>query len=235
MEIDSLEPWGVELFDQAYGGLPNRLFNFLHTTTKDASIVAVGHFLTTGIQLEQKVVLVSFEHPKQLFPRFKEYNFDFDEALLSEKLIYLYYKPVFSFSLNLAENYRLLFSEIKSLAKGKVQRIAFFNSEVLFNLETHLLAETSAEKIMAAFCDYDCVVLGCYQATNSHINSYLDEVCHTSLRSFIEITRVEQDSENNYELILHKSPLNVENNTIGLRLNKTSGFNVPNIGLIKHG
>ena len=170
-----------------------------------------------------------------MFAKFKEYNFDFDDALLTEQLIYLYYKPVFSFSLNLATNYRLLFDEIKALAKSEAGRIAFLNSEVLFNLETHLLAETSAEKIMATFCDQDCVVLGCYQATNSHVNTYLNDICHTSLRSFLEITSVNQGGENKYELILHKSPIISEMDPIELRLNKASGFNIPNMELIKHG
>lgn len=235
ISTEEVAPWGIHSFDQTYGGLPKRVFNLLHTSTKDASIAAVGHFLKTGIKQEQKVVLISFDHPAHLFARFKEFNFDFDSALVAEQLFYLYYKPIFSFSLNFSTDYHQLVDEVKRLACSEIGRIAFFNAEVLFNVETHLLAETSAEKIMASFSDQDCVVLGCYQTTDAHVNAHLNQICHTALRSYIEIRPTTQDNEKKYELLVHKNPLHETNAPIDLRLTTASGFNSPAMELIKHG
>ena len=240
MEINNsdnaLTPWGITSFDSDFIGLPRLTFNLLRTCNYETSIAAIGHFLQEGIDQDQRVALVSFDHPVYLLNSFKEYGFSFDEELLSEKLIYLYYKPFFSHSLNFATNHQKLFNEIKSLSNGDISRIAFRNADVLFNLETHLLAESSAERIMASFNDDHCAVLGCYQATDTQTDQHLDEVSQTYLSSYIEIKPAANSTGKTYELILRKSPIFHEKKSIELCLSPNYGFSFPNRAkLVKHG
>jgi len=228
-------PWGVTRFDEAYGGLPKRQFNLLQTCNKEVTLAALCHFIKAGMELEHPVVVVGFEHPRQVFYGATQYHFDLEAALASEQLIYLYYKPIFSFSLNFATNYRQLLDEIRCLAKTKTARIAFLNAEALFNLETRFLAETSAEKIMADFSDERFLILGCIQNTPGNTDPCLKQICHTSLHSVMEIRPAQRDASRKYELIAHKNPLRAPQPPIRLRMHRTSGFNTPNLELISHG
>lgn len=233
--ITKLEPWGVTPFDCDYTGLPNLVFNLLRACNKEVSISTIGHFLKAGIELDQRVALVSFDHPAYLLASFKKHGFYLEEELLSEQLIYLYYKPVFSHSLNFSTNYRQLLDETKALSRGDISRIAFLNADVLFNLETHLLAESSAERIMASFSDEHCVVLGCYQATDIPAHQHLDEVSKKSLNSYLEIKPPVHGNDLMYELILHKTPVFHAKKSIDLYLTPGFGFNVPKVEIIRHG
>jgi hypothetical protein len=232
---DDIQTWGIVSFDKTYNGLPTRVFNLVHACNKEICIVAIGHFLQAGIELQQRAVLVGFDHPAHLLSKFNGYGFSFEEALNKEQLIYLYYKPSFSHSLNFSTDYKLLFNEIKNLAKGGVKRIAFLNANSLFNLETYILAESSAEKITASFADHNCAILGCYQTIENASHQHLDMVGKTLLRSYIEIQQQEEGNDRCYNLILHNSPLFDADEPINLHLNPGSGFNPPNIELIKHG
>lgn len=232
---EDLQPWGVIPFDKAYTGLPRRVFNLLRACNKEVNIGAIGHFLQTGLELGQKVVLVGFDYPIYLLHRFREYGFSFEDELLTERFIYLYYKPCFSHALSFTASYQHLFTEIKQLSRDGVGRLAFLNADVLFNLETHLLAELSTEKIMASFCDEDCVVLGCYQAAHIESHQRLDEVSQALLSSYIEIKHLAVVNDRQYELIIHKSPVMDTSEPMELRLVPGSGFNSPNIELIRHG
>lgn len=241
MELEEVNskftPWGITSFDNDFDGLPTLTFNLLRSYNKETNIAAIGHFLQEGLFRDQKVVLVSFDNPVYLMSSFKEYGFLFDEELIAENLIYLYYKPFFSHSINFSTNHQQLFSEIKSLSKGGVRRIAFLNADVLFNLETYLLAESSAERIMASFSDGQCTVLGCYQAIDSQSHQKnLDEVCQSSLSSYIEIKPADYGTGDTYELIIRKSPVCHENKSIELKLSPQFGFNYLDASeLIKHG
>jgi hypothetical protein len=232
---DELQTWGIEPFDNSYSGLPTRAFNLVRTCSQEISIVAIGHFLQAGIELRQRVVLVGFDHPAHLLSKFNGYGFSFDDALNKEQFIYLYYKPCFSHSLSFSTDYKLLFNEIKTLANGTVERIAFLNSDILFNLETYFLAETSAERITASFADHNCVILGCYQTIENISHQHLDMVGQALLRSYIKIQQQEESNDRCYKLTLQNSPLFEANEPITLHLNPGSGFNPPNIELIRHG
>ena len=120
MEISNskLEPWGIYAFDNEFVGLPKLTFNLLRTCNLQANISAIGHFLKSGIELDQCVALIGFEHPNYMLANFKEAGFCFDNELLSQQLIYLYYKPLFSYSLCYVTDYRKLFDEILFLANG---------------------------------------------------------------------------------------------------------------------
>lgn len=233
--VNKLKPWGITLFDENYGGLPNLTFNLLRTCNKATSISAIGHFLKAGIEQGEHVVLVGFDNPAYLFENFKEYGVSFDDELLSEQFIYLYYKPFFSHSLNFATNHKKLLDEVKSLSKGNIGRIAFLNTDVLFNLETHLLAESSAERIVASFNDVDCLIMGSYQATDTNTHQRLDEVSKNFLNSYYEIKLSSNNNKQEYELIAHKSPLLHAHQPIDLDLTYGNGFNSPKVDLIIHG
>jgi len=233
--VNELEHWGITSFDHNNVGLPRLTFNLLRACNAEVSISATGHFLKTGIDQGQRVALVSFEHPGYLMSRFKEYGFYFDDELLSEQLIYLYYKPCFSQSINLATNYRQLFSEIKRLSKGDVSRIVFLNADALFNLETHLLTKASAENLMATFSDDQCAILGCYQAADNPAHQHLDEIGKMFFSSYLEIKSVDNNNDQKFELIVHKSPFFIKQNSLDLYLSPGGGFNIQKLEMISHG
>jgi hypothetical protein len=232
------QPWGIELFDRSCFGLPKQTFNLLRACNREAAVSATGHFIKTGIDLEQRVALVCFENPSFLLEKYREYGFSFDDELISEQLVYLYYKPIFSYSVSFGTDYFKLLDEAKRLSNGGVERIVFLNAEVLFNLETTLLAELSVDKVKASFNGDDCVVLGCYQAANIDAHKNLDDVCEGALGSYLEIKRQNHLKDRRYELIVHKSPVFDEKVALELCFTPGAGFNsqnIQNIQLIKHG
>lgn len=232
--VEEIAPWGIESFDQFYGGIPGKIFNLLRACNSEVSIVSVGHFLRTGIELDQRVTLVCFDHPSYLLARLNGLGFSFDDEIISEQFIYLHYKPDFSHSLSLLSNYWQMFSEVRKLSRDSA-RIAFLNADVMFNLETYLLAEASAERIMTSFDCPDCVVLGCYQAADTSGHRHLDEVARILLSSYMEIKPAKNADERRYEMIVHKSPLFESQESISLSMKPGTGFNTPNIELITHG
>ncbi len=231
---EDIVPWGIASFDRTYGGLPGRTFNLLRACSSEISLVSIGHFLKTGIESGKCVTLVCFDHPYYILTRLSDLGFSFEDDILSEKFIYLYYKPDFSHSLSLLNNYQQMFSEARNLSNDS-SRIAFLNVDVLFNLESYLLAESSAERIITSFNSPDCVVLGCYQASGTTGHQRLDEVGRTLLSSYLEIRHAGNVDDRRYELIMHKSPLIEIQGSIILNMIPGAGFNPPNIGLITHG
>jgi hypothetical protein len=179
--------------------------------------------------------LVCFDHPAYLLPSFREHGFDFEGALLSEQLIYLYYKPSFSYALNFSTNYQSLIDEAKYLSRGNVSRIVFLNADVLFNLESHLLAELSAEKLLATFNTPECTLLGCYEAADTATHNLLDDTSKASLSSYLEIRSHNDAMDPVYNLCVHKFPLLHAQNHFKLTLTPGFGFNTPTLELVKHG
>ena len=170
-----------------------------------------------------------------MLANFKEAGFCFDNELLTQQLIYLYYKPLFSYSLCYITDYRQLFEEIILLSNGDIGRIAFLNADVLFNLESHLLAEASAHHIITSFSDDKKTILGCYQASNTPSHQILDQIGKEFLGSYLEIRSAAVENDRAYELLLHKYPLADEKQSIELHLTPGYGFNAPKMNLIQHG
>ena len=232
---NELEPWGINAFDSEFVGLPKLTFNLLRTCNLQTNNSAIGHFLKSGIELDQRVALIGFEHPNYMLANFKEAGFCFDNELLSQQLIYLYYKPLFSYSLCYVTDYRKLFDEILLLANGDISRIAFLNADVLFNLETHLLAEASVQHIISAFSSAGNTILGCYQASDTPSHLSLDQISKECLSSYLEIRPATNGNDRSYELRLHKFPLADQKENIELHLTPGYGFNTPKMNLIQHG
>jgi len=230
-----MSPWGILSFDCAYQGLPSQTYNLLRSANKEVGYTAVGHFIKAGLDLDERVALVSFDHPKYLFPKFKAHGFSFDEALAKEELLYFYYKSRFSYALSFATSYRKVFAELENLAKVNLPRIVFLYADVLFNLETHLLAKASVERILASFASSNSVVLGCYQAVNFRAHNILDEVSHESLMSYMELRKNTQGNTDCYNLILHKFPTLYRKAEITLKLSAKYGLNTPAMELVNHG
>lgn len=231
-----VHPWGVLSFDHVYNGLPSQTFNLLRTNNKEIGIAAIGHFIKTGLELGETVAIVSFEHPSYLLSRFQEQGFSFDGALASEQLLYFYYKSRFSYALSFSTNYKKICEELERLATIDMRRIVFLNADVLFNLETHLLARSSAERILTSFsCRQDRVVLGCYQAVNISSHTLLDEVAKESIASYLELKKSEESESSNYDLILHNFPVLNGSSALSLRLTKKFGLNTPTMELVNNG
>ena len=113
--------------------------------------------------------------------------------------------------------------------------IAFLNADVLFNLETHLLAEASVQHIISAFSDSGNTILGCYQASDTPSHLSLDQISKECLSSYLEIRPADNGKNRSYELLLHKYPLADQNQSIELHLTPGYGFNTPKMNLIQHG
>lgn len=230
-----LDPWGIDSFDHVNVGLPRRTFNLLRTNNKESTLLATAHFLQTGILLNQRVTLVCFDHPSYLLPSFRKHGFNFEEALISEQLIYLYYKPSFSYALNFSTNYRSLIDEAQYLSKGNVSRIAFCNADVLFNLESQLLAKLSTENIIATFNSPHCTLLGCYEASDTAPHQLLDDTAKANLSSYLEIGSQSNTTVPAYNLSVHKFPILHAQDHFKLTVTAGSGFNTPTLELVRHG
>lgn len=233
--VSEERPWGIVSFDSVYKGLPSQTFNLLRTGNKEISFAAIGHFIKTGLDRGERVAIVSFDHPNFLLDKYKEYGFSFAEALASEQLMYFYYKSRFSYSLSFATSYKKIYEELGNLAKRDLDRIVFLYADVLFNLETHLLAKSSVERILASFGKRNSLILGCYQAVNFRAHNVLDEVGHESLISYLELRKGSSGDSSQYDLILHRFPRLDEKAVLSLQLSKSHGFNTPTMELVNHG
>ena len=76
--------------------LPNNTFNILQTPDEESSLIAIAHFLETGLNNNEKVALTSFSNPSETQKLFQQFGFNFNDALESEDFFYLYYLPDFS-------------------------------------------------------------------------------------------------------------------------------------------
>jgi len=235
MRKNTSEPWGIIPFDRDYTGLPRYIFNLLRACDKGSAITAIGHFLQTGLYRGERVALIGFDNPSYLLASLKHFGFSFETALHSEQLIYLYYKASFSHSLSLTTDYHQLFDEISHLGQSSLDRIAFINADALFNLESHLLARASAERINEATAGLDALVLGCYQATDTPVHKHLDSVGEISLSSYLELKPSKDQSSGVYRLVCRKHPLPLVKKPINLYLSTGVGFVSYTTDLIKHG
>lgn len=189
--------WGVEAFDRKYGGLIANGINMLSVPDHDSAIVAVGHFLAHGINQDQCTAIVTFDNPAMTLSRLSLYGFDFDAALHTERLVYLYYKPTFLHVLSCSTDYGNLFNEILKLS-GPITRLAFLDADMLFDLQTEYLARVSASKLAMGFYHESVTTLGCFVRQDLRSNMLLDAVARNHMSSYIEIHRDINSTNENY-------------------------------------
>lgn len=185
--------WGIPLFDKKYSGLPQNSLNILKTLDEKSGFLSIFRFLLKGIQLDEKVVLIAFEDPEDILSRIRSSGLDCDQILESERLYILSYKDTFTRSLNMTENYRLIFDEIKKLTSEDVSRIAFLNADLLFNLETYNLAVISASKLYRAAKLSNSTILAQYTCNSGRSHRLLEEASHSLVDCYITMARSKEN------------------------------------------
>lgn len=148
-----------------------------HTT------LLAGMFLEDGLRCAERVVVLSFEHPDMLFARFAEAGLLFGEALETEQLVYLYYKPDVAHSISLSVDYRELFGEVVRLSGEGVQRLVLFNVDALINANSEHLVHTSLHQLIYAANHYQVTLLGLF-VSSGHVAELLDEGCRAILPGY---------------------------------------------------
>ena len=220
------EQWGIASFDTSYKGLPRSVFNLLKTCSKATQLTAVGHFISEGLASGQRVVLVGFENAAPLFNSLGFCGFSFEEALNDERLVYLYYKPSFSQQLSFTVDYKKVFNEIiniSNVAGVGVDRIVFLHADTLFNLQSRLLAQSSAERVLSSVAEMDVCMLGVFQSLPGAVQEHLDSVAGV-LGSYFEIKPGDQGA-GNYDFISYRFHLPCDGGNGRLFLSKSLGFN----------
>jgi len=194
--------WGLPYFDRQYNGLPVNSFNMLETSDNKLGLLAIAKFLIKGIQLNQNVVLITYDDPEKIIEKFSNMGFNLQNMIYMERLFILSYKETFSRSLNISTDYNGLFNEVKNLTNPKASRIAFLNANLLFNLESNNLATMSASKLTHAARNVGLTVLAQYTFIDGRAYQHLKEACHSMIDCYISI-------------------YTAENKKLALRVNKT--------------
>jgi hypothetical protein len=223
-------PLGITEFDRKYGGIVYGAFNIMEAVDQDSSITTLGHYISSGLEKGEQVVFVSFENPRHALAKLEQYGFgSFDSYLKNEQLIYIYYKPLFTKSLCLSFNYRILFEEIERIAGQEITRLAFDNCEVLFNLQSVSLARASAFKLLSATENKKYTTLGSYIRREESDQKNLIEACESIIISYIAIDRCDDNetgfSETGfYQFTVRKSLNMATEDKLKLKLLKQQGF-----------
>lgn len=183
--------WGLPLFDHHYKGLPINSFSVLETADNRSGLLSVARFLMKGIQLNETVTLVTFDDPEKIINKLSAMGVNCQDMIYMERLFILSYKETFSRSLNISTDYHGIFSEIKMLSNDKSTRIAFLNTDLLFNLESTNLANMSAIKLSRAAKDSKTTVLAQYTLISGDAHKRLQEACQAIVECYIAIHQSE--------------------------------------------
>lgn len=185
----SSDSGGREQYDTAiefyrhHGGFLENSVNIINVPDLHRATLIAGMFLEDGLESNERVVLLSFEHPDMLFARFAEANMMFGDALEAEQLIYLYYKPDVAHSISLSVDYRELFGEMVRLGGDGVQRLVMFNVDALINANSEHLVQTSLHQLIYAANHYQVTLMGLFVASG-HVAELLDEGCRAILPGY---------------------------------------------------
>lgn len=177
------EPQRVSEFYPLYGNFLENTVNILKVPDLKQAALAAGMFLAGGLENNEQVAVVSFEHPDQLFSRLAEAGLNLSDALQSEQLIYLYYKPDVAHSLSLSVDYRELFREFTRLGGEEVKRLVLFNVDALINANSEHLVQTSLHQLIYAANHYRVTMLGLFVASGQ-VGELLDEGCRATLPGY---------------------------------------------------
>lgn len=173
----------VSEFYPLYGRFQENTVNIMKVPDLQHATLAAGMFLAGGLQNNDPVALVSFEHPEQLFSRLAESGLNLADALQNEQLVYLYYKPDVAHSLSLSADYRELFRELTRLGGEGVKRLALFNVDALINTNSEHLVHTSLHQLMFAANHFQVTLLGLFVAAGQ-VGELLDEGCRSILPGY---------------------------------------------------
>ncbi len=76
--------------------LSHNLFNILKAHDEESGLIAIAHFLKSGLGNNERVALVSFDNPQTTQALFQQYGFAFSGALESEDFFIGIICPIFS-------------------------------------------------------------------------------------------------------------------------------------------
>lgn len=173
----------VAEFYRRHDGFLGNSVNIVSVPDLQHATLIAGMFLEDGLHCDGRVVLLSFEHPDMLFARFADAGLMFEDALETEQLIYLYYKPDVAHSISLSVDYRELFGEVVRLGGEGVQRLVLFNVDALINANSEHLVHTSLHQLIYAANHYQVTLLGLFVASG-HVAEVIDEGCRAILPGY---------------------------------------------------
>jgi hypothetical protein len=174
---------GLAEFYLRNGGLRENSVNIINVPDLHHAALAAGMFIAGGLQLDEHVAVVSFEHPKQLFSRLTDAGLYFSEALQNEQLIYLYYKPDVAHSLSLSVDYQELFREVTQLGGEQIKRLVLFNVDALINTNSEHLVQTSLHQLIYAAQHFQITLLGLF-VPSGHAGEFLDDGCRNTVPGY---------------------------------------------------
>lgn len=174
---------GLAEFYLLHGGLMESNVNILNVPDLQHATLAAGMFLAGGLQRNEQVAVVTFEHPDQLLPRLSEAGLNLDDALQTEQLIYLYYKPDVAHSLSLSVDYRELFKEVAQLGGEEAKRLVLFNVDALINTNSEHLVHTSLHQLIYAANHFKVTLLGLFVASGQE-GELLNQGCRAVLPGY---------------------------------------------------
>jgi hypothetical protein len=167
--------------------------------------------------------MATFDHPDHIIGLLDAHGFSFLEALQEERFLYLYYKSTVVRAMRLTADYQNLFDELLRLCNGPVGRVAFLNVEVLMNLQTLLLAQTSVAELAVAAARSGATVLGVRTPVPGIAGEYLDAACNSFVPLILELTRT-NPSEEKYMLHWLKAPAQVAAGEVQMALRVGEGY-----------
>ncbi|MEZ5537093.1 MAG: hypothetical protein R3F02_15900 [Thiolinea sp.] len=185
--------WGVPLFDNNYRGLPANSFNLLETVDRFSGLLGIACFIKTGLEQGETVTLIAFDSPENVLQKFANLGFDFSDAIDSERLLILSYKPTFTRSLNISTDYQALFAEIDNFSDSKSTRLAFLNADLLFNLESYNLTTISVSKIHHAAQNIAGTILAQFTTVDDIPHRRLRNISASLLDCYLVISRKEDN------------------------------------------
>lgn len=180
-------PFGIHAADVVLSGLAAGHFNLLEAHDGTAADVVLAHFLDHALKRGARVAVVAPDDPLARLLRVTSFGFDFERVMDDERLICVLYRPTLSRVLGDGADYGALFSELRRLT-GPVERIAFLQPEVMFNLESETLAMGSMERFSASAVRLGVTSLGVYVSDHSVHQVRLRAAGTRHLPSAFEIT-----------------------------------------------
>jgi hypothetical protein len=222
---DIFTPSGIAAYDIYFGGLVLNSLNLFRTSSYEASIVALGAFISHGLRNDERVSLVGFSNPKHIIYKLARYGYtDLEKYINSEQLVYLYYKPFFEKQIGLSTGYGEMVDELIDLSGQDISRLALDNCEIMFNQQSQKLAKTSAIKLLLATERRSFTTLGVFTNESVVTDYLLDQICESTMESYASIERDSKGDNNLFRFTVKKSPETLKTKTICLELNTGIGF-----------
>jgi len=143
---------GVPFFDERLmGGIPFGDMSCFSSPDDRTGSLVLSHFLVEGLKRGETVALITFDQVQMLLQNFSFHQFDVYQYFKSGQFILLNFQPNIRQQVGFLQNYDRIFSEIQTLAEGKLpQRIAIHGVDALLNIANIQMTHVTAEKLGSA-------------------------------------------------------------------------------------